>query len=181
MYLGYKILEYFTLGIHCLSFFLLFFYLDRRFLFLGYSYITTSGQVDSMFMQQAHCLASIHAPFEEGETSERVICSLNQNEHYQGILIGLWCFYTLEICIIGCYTGVQLLLCFMCLEKRWQTFWIRVDLHDFYEDVLGLKVHEIFTLGLVSKQCDSKMLLRFIKDLRYKEDLRTESYANYIG
>ena len=180
MYYGYKILEVFTLGIHCGAFALLFWYLDPRFKFLGYDYFSNKTEVDAIFPVRAHCWSSRNSfIFDDVKVPERQYCGLLQNEHYQAALIFLWFLYAIGIMFQALYLGIQCLIVLTCLEKRWQMFWIKLDLHDFYYDILALKSDELFVIGLLSKQCDPTVLLSFAKVLR-KKDLRSDPYEEIV-
>ena len=118
MYFGYRMVELMSMGIHCLSFFCLFYCLDERFIWIGKEYFTDRAKVDSIFHDAADCLAGQYYKSLDTWKTVRMACELYMNPFYERALVALWITYVVGALGHLIYLAIQIFAIIFCLEKR---------------------------------------------------------------
>ena len=111
-------MEFISLVIHGCCAFVLFYYLDQRFIKIGIDYFINRDELDDIFHDTADCLAGKHSKWADQWETTRKSCELYMNPFFQKALTFLWFLYAGGAVFHVLYLVVQLLAIITCLEKR---------------------------------------------------------------
>ena len=104
--------------IHGCCIFIIFYYLDERFIKIGIDFFMDREKLDDIFHDTADCLAGKHSKWADTWETTRKSCELYMNPFFQKALTLLWFLYAVVAVFHVLYLAVQLLALITGLEKR---------------------------------------------------------------
>ena len=170
--------------IQIITFMTLFYWIDKRFLFIGIQGLfDVSNHVRGLvFDITAKCDIS-HYGSGGGEELRVVDCALPLNYMQRTILIGLWYVYVIGL-LIDAWQIFKMLFfyCFPSQHKNYLIKSIKLDLLDLKSPLKQmLTPHDFFLLGLMSKSCDRIIFQQFVFSLnQQKEDLQKDGLSRQM-